>query len=137
MPYASRSQVEDYIGANLVGDTASIDFLLREATRDIDNFIGPSLPRQDDGTTFGDITLPGYTNPHGMTDIQLKRISDATCAQAEYRLQMGYDFFVEDQRESVAGPGGMTETGKVGRVGPKARAELAGTGLLKLTGRAV
>lgn len=56
-------------------------------------------------------------------------IERATCAQAEYRLAMGDDFFIRAQHDQVRGPD-FTTSGRIPYLAPKAERELSGTGLL-------
>jgi hypothetical protein len=67
---------------------------------------------------------------------QINCLRRATCAQAEYRDQMGEDFFIRAQYASVTGPEFQT-TGQLPLIGPKARRELNGSGLIQYQARAV
>lgn len=58
----------------------------------------------------------------------LQPLKNAVCAQAEYMLAMGDNFFVEAQYSSVRGPD-FTTVGKRGMIAPKAKRELALSGL--------
>lgn len=62
---------------------------------------------------------------------QLQRVKNAVCAQAEYMIQMGTNFFVEAEYSSVKGPDFWT-TGTRPKVSPKARRELAIAGLTNM-----
>jgi hypothetical protein len=67
---------------------------------------------------------------------QVDALKRATCAQAEYRDQMGEDFYIRAQYQSVSGPEFHT-TGALPLIGPKARRELNGSGLIQYGARAV
>jgi hypothetical protein len=64
-----------------------------------------------------------------LTSVQALALKRATCAQAEYRFEMGEEFFVQAQYGQVSGPD-FSQTGKLPRVGPTAVQELQGYGLL-------
>lgn len=66
---------------------------------------------------------------------QVAQLLNATCAQAEYRDQMGEDFYIKAQWDSVSGPEFRT-TGRLPLIGPKAMRELQGSGLIQYSGRA-
>lgn len=131
MPYLTRAEAEEILDAELVGDEDSVARLLKRATRDIDNAVG-RWALEADGTKFGDLTAD--LNPKGLSTTQSVRLKWAVANQAEFRQSMGEDFFIEDQRETVEGPD-FTESGRLPRVGPKAREELIQSGLLRMTGR--
>lgn len=67
---------------------------------------------------------------------QVDALRRATCAQAEYRDQMGEDFYIRAQYASVTGPE-FTTTGRLPLIGPKVRRELNGSGLIQYSARAV
>lgn len=67
---------------------------------------------------------------------QVDALKRATCAQAEYRDQMGEDFYIRAQYQSVSGPEFQT-TGALPLISPKARRELSGSGLIQYGARAV
>lgn len=60
---------------------------------------------------------------------QLVALSNATCAQVEYRNAMGEAFFVRAQYDQVRGPD-FTTTGKLPFLGPKTKRELTQSGLM-------
>lgn len=66
---------------------------------------------------------------------QVLALRNATCAQAEYRDQMGEDFYVRAQWDAVHGPEFQT-TGKLPIIGPKVHRELQGSGLVQYSARA-
>lgn len=63
-------------------------------------------------------------------------LSNATCAQVEYRNAMGEAFFVRAQYSSVKGPDFAT-SGKMPTIAPKAIRELSQSGLIFTSTRAV
>lgn len=66
---------------------------------------------------------------------EIQAVKNAVCAQAEYMIQVPDATFIEDQFQTVKGPQ-FTTTGKVSRVAPKVKRELALAGLLAGMGRA-
>jgi hypothetical protein len=63
---------------------------------------------------------------------QLQSVKNAVCAQAEFMLQMGENYFIEPQYVSVAGPD-FTTVGRRPVISPKALRELAVGGLVRNT----
>lgn len=66
---------------------------------------------------------------------QITALNRATCAQAEYRYDMGPQFFRRSQFSSVSGPVFNTQ-GKLPLIGPKVRRELTQSGLVMVGARA-
>jgi hypothetical protein len=66
---------------------------------------------------------------------QRYQLTRATCAQAEYRDQMGEDFFIKAQYTQVTGPE-FTTQGQLPILGPKVMRELNGSGLVQYGTRA-
>lgn len=123
--YATNADFYTYAGLTEAAlSAAEVAKLLRLAERDVDRAAGPRH-RYPDGHKFD---VPN------MDAAQRGFLNRATCAQAEFRLQVGPNFFIEDQRESTSGPD-YSETGRLPRFGPKAREEMEQGGLLRLTGR--
>lgn len=81
----------------------------------------PVVFRAASGLKFDPITR--------LTAVQRDALKRATCAQAEYRAQMGERFFIEAQYSRVSGPD-FSQQGTLPRIGPKVYAELQGFGLL-------
>lgn len=123
-PELIYAQVSDY--RTYSGDTTTSDDdvtrALSRSEANIDNELG-AYPLLTTGRKLAPSQLPTY---------QADKLTAATCAQAEYRLTMGEDFFIRGQHASVAGPD-YTVQGKLPIVGPKALTELEGSGLYKLT----
>src|SRR5205814_1767544 len=70
-----------------------------------------------------------------LSPLQEQGLARATCAQVEYRLEMGERFFVRAQRKQTSGPDFST-VGKLPYIGPKVRYELAELGLVQTGARA-
>lgn len=89
------------------------------------------------GTNATVIQVPGRKiNP--LTDLdenQVAGLSNAVCAQVEYRNAMGERFFIRPQYSSVRGPD-FTTQGRLPMISPKARRELSQNGLIMTAGRA-
>lgn len=121
--YAQRADCVDYIEGLQVDDPVAFDRLIERAEKDVDQALG-SYPRNDDtGLKLAPLELD--TNDRAT-------LRDATCAQVEYRLAMGEDFFVKAQFAEVSGPEFSTK-GTLPRVGPKTWQELEASNLLRLT----
>lgn len=73
-------------------------------------------------------------DPTWLEPKQVRMLTRATCAQAEYRQMMGANFFIRAQFDDVSGPVFKT-TGKLPLVGPKVRRELTQSGLLLIHAR--
>lgn len=127
--YASVEDFENYVEGWETDDQAALERILERASRDVDRFVGAQYRMQDNGYRFGDLTV----NPQALTQGQIDAVKRSTCAQAEYRITKGEEWFVEDQYEAVSGPDFATK-GKLPRFGPKAREELRNSGIVKATG---
>lgn len=91
-----------------------------------------------------DTLLAGYGQPNDSTGLkynpatdlqtwQAAKLNRAVCAQAEYHLVMGDDFFIQGQYDSWQGPD-FAAKGKMPYFGPKVALELAGTGIARSAG---
>ncbi|MEJ7786558.1 MAG: hypothetical protein WKF96_17285 [Solirubrobacteraceae bacterium] len=116
--YASQADLEGYIEGWVTTDPAALERLLERAERDIDTLLG-DYDRQP-GT---DRKL----DPAALTTHQAYALRRATCAQAEYRIAMGEEFFVQAQYTYVSGPD-FSRRGELPRIGPKVLGELADCG---------
>jgi hypothetical protein len=74
-------------------------------------------------------------DPWQLWPAQVAQLRNACCAQAEYRDQMGEDFYIRSQWASVSGPEFKT-TGKLPHIGSKVLRELQGSGLIQYSARA-
>jgi hypothetical protein len=128
--YASVADFEAYVEGWETDDEDALRRCLHRASRDIDRYVGPGWSVEPNGLRFGDVA---EDNPKALEPHQVEALVNATCAQAEYRIAMGEDWFVQDQYKQSNGPDFAT-TGKLGRVGPKAREELQYSGLPRATG---
>lgn len=114
--YATVAELAEYIGR---AAPANAERILGFAERDIDRLI----------RLRGQRTVAGLkVNPVDLTGYQAAALSRATCAQAEYRIAKGEDFFIHAQHSRVSGPDFTTE-GRLPYIGPKVYQELAGTGM--------
>ena len=127
-PEEFESFVEDGTTDWTTTSPANLEKLLAAAERDIDGYLAPWWGElESNGRLFGS---PKTTNEKGLTPSQVRKLSELTCARAEYRALMGSEFFVRDQREIVGGPDFNT-TGKLDPVGPKTRELLRRSGLTR------
>jgi hypothetical protein len=123
--YATQSDFAAYVEGWTTDNGAALDRLLERAEVDIDGLAATVVPADPDAVARRfDVTALSARD----RDV-LKR---ATCAQAEYRFNMGEAFFVKGQYEQVTGPDFAT-TGRLPWIGPKVYRELAGTDLIPLS----
>lgn len=122
--YATATDLAAYCAGNpevSAPSGADGDRLLERAERDVDRAVGP-WPLFSSGRKF---------DPPQLTAPQREALKRATCAAAEYRLQLG-------EAELVGGdeylPAQLTPLRRAGRVSPKMLEELAGSGLVKWSG---
>lgn len=123
--YATIVQLRDYTGktSGELSDTAALAVLQR-AEADIDSLAVVGRPVDDTtGLRF---------DPDTLTAAEVRTLARATCAQAEYRLEMGASFFIRPQHAEVSGPE-FTTKGRLGRIGPQTYNELRGSQLVRLT----
>jgi len=136
--YALAAEYEAYVEDGTVDWTTTsapnLEKLLAAAERDVDRYLRPYWSPIE-GTTllFGS---PKTTNEQRLTAFQVRKLSDLTCARAEYRALKGSVFFAEDERSSVSGPD-FNVSGKLDKVGPKVRDELRDSGLLTARRRGI
>lgn len=129
MAYATVADVEAYIEGWVTDDAAALNRLIARAEDDVDRLLGPRVPNPGpllspapDGRAYDPSVLPTK---------QANALRDATCAQVEYRAEMGEEFFRRPRYDQVAGPD-FTTTGKAGWYAPKAVRTLAGSGLMRV-----
>ena len=124
--YATKADCLLYTEGLTVTDDAAFDRLIGRAEKDIDSILG-GWPIGTNGRKF---------DPAQLSTSQAQQLQDATCAQVEYRIEMGEAFFVRGQRSREKGPDFELE-GKLPRIGPKVADELRSSGLVRImTGRA-
>jgi hypothetical protein len=124
--YATAAEARTYTGlssAELPDSTA--ERLLEQAERDVDYACGGFF-YPDTGLMFDLLAVAPSTA--ALTVGQKRALSRATCAQVEYRLAKGEEFFVLPQYELVSGPD-FEHRGQLDYIGPKVYRELAGSGL--------
>lgn len=125
LTYATIADLRDWTGqdsATLTDSEATRALTLSE--RDIDG-LSPVL--HPINTTSG-----RRYSPASLSALQAIVLQRATCAQAEYILSMGEDFFIRGQYDSVNGPDFST-SGRLPRIAPAVWRELAGSGLVRLS----
>lgn len=127
--YATADEFAEYVEGWETDDEEALLRALNRASLDVDRFVGFAWSVQSNGLRFGDLE----DNPQDLDEGELAALKRATCAQAEYRIEKGEEFFVHDQYESVGGPDFGTK-GKLSRFGPKAREELRYSGLKRAVG---
>jgi hypothetical protein len=96
---------------------------LRDAERWIDSYVPPMLIDPTTGLKY---------SPPDMNPVQAIQLNYATCAQAEYILQMGPGFFISG---STTITGGDYQETHAPKLAPKAKIHLLQGYLIKLTGR--
>lgn len=132
MPFEGYATVEDfeaYVEGWVTKDEEALERALHKASIDIDRYVGPTWAKQANGLRFGVLA----ENPQRLTDSQLGDLVRATCAQAEYRIEKGEDFFIHGQHEVTSGPDFSTK-GRLPRFSPKAKEELRFSGLNRALG---
>ena len=114
--YATVADLELYLGRDL--DDGEATRVLLAAERDIDSILGP-----------WDVDAITGLKWSPMTELELfeaAALRDATCAQAEYRIAMGPDFFVRAGPKRVEGPDFTEEWDQAQPdIGPRVWIELA------------
>lgn len=123
LTYASVQDFKDYVSDRLDLDDPTITNRLLEAERDLDLVVGPIPVDMATGLKF---------IPDELEDDDAGALVRATCAQAEYRVEMGPAFFRRPQFNKTKGPDYETE-GQAPIVGPAAMRELTYSRLLRLT----
>ncbi|MGI8511399.1 MAG: hypothetical protein ACR2NH_02095 [Solirubrobacteraceae bacterium] len=116
--YATVADLQSYIEGGTTLDAAALERVLERAERDVDNLLGDYDRDPDTDRKLAPDTLPAH---------QQRALRRATCAQAEYRIAMGEQFFIEDQFQFVAGPD-FQRRGRLGYVGQRVLGELADSG---------
>jgi hypothetical protein len=123
LTYASVQDFKDFVLDRLDLDDTTITNRLLEAERDLDLVVGPIPVDMTTGLKF---------IPDDLEDDDAAALVRATCAQAEYRVEMGPSFFRRPQFNKTKGPDYETE-GQAPIVGPAAMRELTYSRLLRLT----
>lgn len=121
--YATQTDCTNYIEGLTVSDPVAFARLITRAEKDVDSALGAHSRSDVTGLKLAPLEL---------ATADRVTLRDATCAQVEYRMTMGEDFFIRPQYAEVDGPE-MATKGVLPRVGPKVWSELEGSNLLKLT----
>ena len=115
--YATRDDCLAYTEGLTVTNTAAFDRIIGRAERQIDQLL----------TVAGDPDVAGLKlsadDLAAMGARDRERLKLATCAQVEYRVAMGEEFFARHQYPSVSGPE-FTLQGQLPLIGPKVASEL-------------
>jgi hypothetical protein len=119
--YATLADCRDYIATDTAFTDAQILAELDRAEHDVDDaLVTPAVEhRGETGLKYDPAALAAW---------QAAALTRATCAQVEYRLFMGPEFFIKAQHEMVRGPDFAT-SGRLPYLGPKAQRELDASGL--------
>lgn len=118
--YATIADFEGYVEGWVTDNPAALQRTLDRAERDVNSYLK--------WTRFP-YTAPQFVLLAAEYQAGLR---NAVCAQAEYRLLMGEEFFVETSTP-VSGPD-YSSTRAPARFGPKARQELLDAEIISLTG---
>jgi hypothetical protein len=133
--YATVTEFRDYIAPDTtqVSD-ADITAVIIKSERDLEEYLGGGEPAAN-GRLFGDpFGVDGsVVNPAGLDAWQTVKLREATCAQTEYRLHWGEEFFSLPSTP-VEGEEYSTQT-RLPRIAPKAKKHLTAGGLLVWSGR--
>jgi hypothetical protein len=122
--YATQVDFVQFVPGFVIEDVDALEQLLLDAENDIDAAVGR-------GNVIGDNRKFDLDL---MTDNEAYCLMRATCAQAEYRLHMGEQFFIEGRQKEVTGRDAKIQ-GPLPYIGPKAKIELTRGRLWKLNGR--
>lgn len=119
--YAAIDDVRAYTDLAEGVSDEDLEKVLDRAELDIDGELTTPDPRPDSGAKY---------DPAALESWRATALNRGVCAQTEYRLAMGEEFFIRAQHSRVSGPDFTTE-GRLPYIGPKARRELAGARLLR------
>lgn len=126
--YALQTDLEAYLEDSPLTMPAGgvADRLLGRAERDVDTLlVGYGALNATTGLKYDPaVDLEAW---------QVLALNRATCAQAEYRLRMGEDFFIVAQYDRQQGPD-FTIEGELPYIGPQVERELQATGLIRAYG---
>jgi hypothetical protein len=124
--YTTPDDVNLYIEGGTGLDEASLNRYIDRAERDVDGVLVQFAQLPTAALKLSDPAVLDGGNADGPRAAALGR---AVCAQVEYRLHLGEEFFIEHQYESTSSPDYSTQ-GRVPRVGPKVFEELRSGQLL-------
>lgn len=122
LPYTTDADVQAYCTdlVSLPADAVARERLINRAVRDVDSVL--ALRTRD---TVNGLRVTPATDLAAWEQAALSR---AVGAQVAYRVQMGEQFFVEDQYSAVTGPE-FSVRGRRSRLAPAALDELAAIAL--------
>lgn len=117
--YADKDACEAYTEGLIVTDADQFDRVIERAERNVDTLL--TVPGRPDvaGPKLADADLAAM----GARDRE--RLERATCAQTEYRVEMGEEFFARHQHARTSGPD-FSVDGQLPWIGPKVLGELEG-----------
>jgi hypothetical protein len=126
--YATQADFEAYAIGWTTTDAVELNKILMAAERDVDRVLGYQAPaREATGLRL---------DPTDLSTGWATALKRAVCAQAEYRIEKGPEFFRSAQYASVGGPKFST-TGVLPDIGPNVYRELAAApGLVSAWGEA-
>lgn len=120
--YATTADFVAYVPGWVTDSEEALEALLERAQRDVDAFLGP-IPQ--------DLETGLKLDPADLRDWEAKALSNAVCAQAEYRLGAGEQSLATGRAKKVEkGPdfeAQYSDTGAAAAgslIGPKVRIEL-------------
>lgn len=116
--YATVADFEAYVEGWVTDNAAALERVLLRAERDVDLILGAWDRDPLTGLKWSPATE--------LTAVEAAALRDATCAQAEYRIEQGENFFVRSRPETVSGPDFTIKVpGGEPYIGPKVWVELA------------
>lgn len=124
--YATLAELKAYTDLDTGVSDPTLQTALDRAERDVDSIVTPLVAGSREATGL-------KLDPASLLDWQAAALSRATCAQAEYRLAMGEDFFIRAQHSTVRGPD-FSLSGQLPYIGPKVFRELTETGFVRADG---
>jgi hypothetical protein len=125
--YATITDVRAYTSQAVGVSDEDLQAILDHAERDIDGALIEPVP-------WGRIDATGLKyDPTSLETWRAAALNRATCAQTEYRLAMGEEFFIRAQHPTERGPD-FAVSGLLPYIGPKALRELAGSLLVATPG---
>lgn len=123
--YATQAEFEAYVEGWVTDNPDALARLLERASRDLDGLVFPAHARLASGTFAGFVF-----DPARLTALDAAALSRATCAQAEYRFDVGESEWAQARGGGrVKGPDFEVEVAKGAdggalRLAPKAGVEL-------------
>jgi hypothetical protein len=125
--YATQADFETYVEGWVTDNPDALARIMQRASRDIDRVCAGGEP---DGTTG----LKFSPTPDWFDDQQVQALKRACCAQTQYRLIRGEEFFIDYSPTRITGPD-FNQEGKPPRLSPEARRELETSGIKPTSAR--